>query len=333
MQLRSCAVVLALGVVPVVVSTSAQNPSSAPAPKAQSAAPAQGSQPPIDQSPETTFSVDVAAMTISVTVTDKQGKSVNGLTKDDFVLLEDGKQQPITGFRAVTGSEETRVPFGLGLVLDASGSMSPDRLDAMRTAVDYLVNKRMGKEDQTYFMEFAADRRMVVPWTTDKKEVINAIRKIKTRDGTAIYDAIVAALPYQKTGKAKKQVMLVITDGADTSSKTPRAQVISAARASDVVIYILVADGEEVRGRDTGRLRQAALELAEVSDATGGRTKFVQGFQQLENAIGDFGKDFTTQYEVSFERTAAKDGKFHPVRVGVKKPDVTIRHKTGYVAE
>src|SRR5688572_25781939 len=105
MKLRSCAVLLALGVVPLVASTSApQNPSSAPAPQAQSPAPAQGNQAPVPQTPDTTFSVDVSAMTISVTVADKQGKSINGLTKDDFVLLEDGKQQPITGFRAVTGS-------------------------------------------------------------------------------------------------------------------------------------------------------------------------------------------------------------------------------------
>ena len=281
MKLRSCAVLLALGVVPLVASTSApQNPSSAPAPQAQSPAPAPGNQAPVAQTPDTTFSVDVSAMTISVTVTDNKGKSVNGLTQEDFVLLEDGKQQPITGFRAVTGTEETRVPFGLGLVLDASGSMSPERLNSMRTAVDYLINKRMGKEDEVFFLEFAASSKMVTPWTKDKKEVINAIRRIKTRDGTAIYDAIVTALPYQKTGKAKKQVMLVITDGGDTSSKTPRGQVVAQARASDVVIYALVADGEEAQqSARYGSLRQAALELSEVTDATGGRTNTVADFR------------------------------------------------------
>lgn len=335
MQFRSCAVVLALGLVPVAVSTSApQNPPPTPAPQAQSPAPAQGNQAPVAQTPETTFSVDVSAMTISVTVVDDKGKSVGGLTQEDFVLEEDGQRRPITGFRAVTEKTENRVPVGLGLVLDASGSMTQDRLDAMRTAVDFLINKRLSKEDQVYFVEFAAAPRMVVPWTTNKNEILNQVRRIKTRDGTGIYDAIAAALPVSKQGKAKKQVMLVITDGADTTSKTNRQQLTDMARASEVIIYALVCEGEERVGSRGGsnNVRQQALELAQVTDVTGGRTKHVRGFQELENAISDFGKEFTTQYEISFERTAGKDGKFHPIRVGVRRQNVTVRHKVGYVS-
>ena len=335
MKLRSCAVLLSVGVVTVAASTSAQQkPSSAPAPQAQSPAPAQGNQAPVAQTPDTTFSVDVAAMTISVTVVDDKGKSVNNLTQDDFVLLEDGQQRPITGFRAVNEKTENRVPVGLGLVLDASGSMSQDRLDAMRTAVEFLVNKRLSKEDEVYFVEFAASPRMVVPWTSNKTEVLNLVRRIKTRDGTAIYDAIAASLPVSKQGKAKKQVMLVITDGADTNSKTNRQQLVDLARSSEVVIYALVAEDEERVGSrgSSGQIRQQALELAQVTDVTGGRTKHVRGFQELENAITDFGKDFTTQYEISFERTGGKDGKFHPIRVGVRRQNITVRHRVGYIA-
>jgi Ca-activated chloride channel family protein len=287
-------------------------------------------QPP---SPDSTFNVDVTVMTLSVTVTDDKGKSVNGLTKEDFVLLEDGKQQPISAFRAVTGTEATRAPFGLGLVLDVSGSMNKDRLDSMRTAVETLVNKRMNEEDQLYFLEFASSPRLVMPWTNDRKEVLNAIRRIKTRDGTAIYDAIAAALPISAQGKHKKEVMLVITDGQDTHSKTSRPKLAEMARAAEVLVYALVVDGEEmVSGQDTSVIRQAAAELSQVTDATGGRTQYLRGFQQLEDAIGNFGKDLTSQYEISFERTAGKDGKFHPVRVGVRRQGVTVRHKLGYLA-
>jgi len=329
MSVRACVVPVAFVVASLVAETLAQQ-SPASSPSTQGQQPAQTPQAP---TADTTFSVDVSAMTISVTVTDDKGKSVNGLTKDDFVMLEDGKPQPITGFRAVTDMAENRVPLGLGLVLDASGSMSTDRLDAMRTAVDFLINKRMGKEDEVYFMEFSSTPRMVLEWTTDRKEVINSIRRIKTKPGTAIYDAIAAALPVSKQGKAKKQVMLVVTDGGDTHSKTSRQQLAETARAADVIIYALVADGEESQtSRNTASIRQAALELSQVTDATGGRTKYVRGFQELENAIGEFGRDFTTQYEISFERTGGKDGKFHPVRVGVRRQGVTVRHKLGYVA-
>ena len=282
--------------------------------------------------PETNFNVDVAVLTMSVTVTDEKGKSVAGLTKDDFVLLEDGKQQPISGFRPVTSETENRVPLGLGLVIDVSGSMAiGDRLGSMRTAVEGLLNKRLGPEDQIYFMEFASQPRLIIPWTADRKEIMNAIRKIKTRDGTAIYDAVAAALPVSAQGKSKKQVMLVITDGADLNSKVNRSQLSVMARAAEVLVYALVVSDEERSLQDTSAIRQAVAELSQVTDATGGRTQFVRGFQELENALGNFGKDLTSQYEISFERTAPKDGQFHPVRIGVRKQGVTVRHKLGYV--
>ncbi len=333
MRRRSCAVLVAIVLALFSFNSITAQQSPAPLPQGQPTAGAPPAQNPAPPTADTTFSVDVAAMTISVTVVDNKGKAVNGLTQEDFVLLEDGQQRPITGFRAVTEKTENRVPMGLGLVLDASGSMSADRLAAMRTAVDFLLNKRLSKEDEVYFVEFAAAPRMVVPWTTNKTEILNQVRRIKTRDGTGIYDAIAASLPVSKQGKAKKQVMLVITDGADTNSKTNRQQLTELARASEVIIYALDAEAEEVVGSRGGSnsVRQQALDLAQVTDVTGGRTKHVRGFQELENAVVDFGKEFSTQYEISFERTGGKDGKFHPIRVGVRRQNVTVRHRIGYV--
>src|SRR5688572_17421405 len=252
MRRRSCAVLFAIVLAFFSLNsiTAQQSPSTLP--QGQSPAGTPPAQNPVSPTADTTFAVDVSAMTISVTVTDDKGKSVNGLTQEDFVLLEDGQQRPITGFRAVTEKTENRVPMGLGLVLDASGSMTQDRLDAMRTAVDFLLNKRLSKEDEVYFVEFAASPRMVVPWTSNKNEVHNQVRRIKTRDGTGIYDAIAASLPVSKQGKAKKQVMLVITDGADTTSKTNRQQLTDMARSSEVIIYALVCEGEERVGSRGG---------------------------------------------------------------------------------
>jgi VWFA-related protein len=290
---------------------------------------------PAQSIPETNFNVDVSVLTMSVTVVDeKTKKSVTGLTKDDFVLLEDGKQRPITGFRSVTESTQNRVPLGLGLVLDVSASMTPDRVGAMRTAVEALVNKRLNAaDDQLYYVEFAAAPTLVVPWTTDRKSIIDAIRKIKTKTGTSIYDAIAFALPVSAQGKNKKEVILVVTDGADTSSKINRTQLAEMARRAEVVVYALVVDDEETRsGKDTSAIRQSVLELSSVTDATGGSTKFVRGFQEFEDALSTFGKDLVSQYEISFERSAPKDGQVHPVRIGVRKQGVVVRHKLGYLS-
>ena len=277
------------------------------------------------------FRGGVELMNLSVTVTDKRGRAVTDLAQGDFVVYEDKQPQQIVSF--ASAKQATSTPIGLGLVIDASQSMTTDRLQAVRTAVQLMVNDRLRKDDELYFVEFASDARLTKAWTTDKRAVIDAIRRIKTRTGTALYDAILNSLDVSRTGRHKKQVMLVITDGGDTHSTVKREDVALAARASDVIIYALVVDNEESFLGRTGdfTVRQAALELAQVTDATGGRTHYVQGFQQMEAAIEQLGKEFTQQYELAYERGPA-DGRFHEIIVGVKRPDVSVRHRRAYLA-
>jgi VWFA-related protein len=277
------------------------------------------------------FRGGVEMVNLSVMVTDKNGRNVNGLKKEDFRVWEDKNQQEIVNFR--TFKDPLAEPTGLGLVVDVSGSMSPDKLNTMRISVEELLRSGLKKEDELYYVEFAADTRLVVPWTKDRNSVMTAIRRIKTREQTAVYDAIMNALPVSAAGKHKKQVILVITDGEDTSSKTPREKVAAAARASDVIIYALVLDGEEALGqRANPRLRQAAGELSAVTDPTGGRTVYAQGYQQFEDAMAQLGKEFTQHYELGFVRGSA-DGQAHQLVVGVARENVTVRHRRVYVAD
>jgi hypothetical protein len=99
-----------------------------------------------------------------------------------------------------------------------------------------------------------------------------------------------------------------------------------------VVIYALVVDADEgMYSRSNDNLRQAAGELSAVTDATGGRTQYVQGFAGLEAAIDQMGKEFTQQYEMADARETA-DGKFHEITIGVKRPEVSVRHRRVYFA-
>ena len=275
------------------------------------------------------FRGGVDLLNLSVTVTDKKGRSVTDLTQDDFLVYEDKKPQTIVNFSSAKQANTT--PIGLGLVLDASMSMTSDRLQSMRIAVEGMVNNRLRKDDELYVVEFNKDAKLTKEWTTDKRSVIDTIRRIKTHEGTAIYNAIMLSLPVSKQGRHKKQVMLVITDGGDTHSTVSRADVAAAARASDVIIYALVVDNEPgFYSKSDPTVRQAASELARVTDATGGRTQYVQGLGELENAIEQLGKEFTQQYELSYAR--GTDGRLHEIAVGVKRPDVSVRHRRAYQA-
>ena len=293
-------------------------------PPPAAAAPAQ------EPAPSPTFRSGVEVMNLSVTVTDKRGRPVTDLTQDDFTVLEDKKPQALVRFSS--SRDGTTAPIGLGLVLDASASMSASKLQSMRIAVESMVNKRIGKEDEMYVVEFATDVRLTKPWTTDRRAVVDTIRRIKTREGTAIYNAIAGGLQVSRTGKHKKQVILLITDGQDSHSTIKNQDVAMLARASDVVIYALVVDEDEgMYTRSNDNLRQAAGELSAVTDAPGGRTQYVQGFAGLEKAIDEMGKEFTQQYELAYSRETA-DGKFHEIAVAVKRPDVSVRHRRVYFA-
>jgi len=284
------------------------------------------------QEPTPVFRSGVEVMNLSVTVTDKRGRPITDLTQDDFLIFEDRQPQTIVSF--ASAREKTSTPIGLGLVLDASQSMTRDRLGAMRTAVQIMVNDRLRKDDELYFVEFASDVRVTVPWTTNKGEVIGAIRRIQTRTGTALYDAIRRALDLSRTGRHRKQVVLIISDGGDTHSTVNRRELAMLARASGVILYALVVDSEGGFGARAGgdyKVRQAAAELAQLTDATGGRTEYVQGFAEMENAIEQMGKEFTQQYELAYARRP-DDGRFHEIMVVVKRTDIIVRHRIAYLA-
>jgi Ca-activated chloride channel family protein len=321
MQFVPSAIVTTLAVLSAVAATPA-------APQQQPQAP--GDKPAEAAQAPPVFRGGVELVSLSVTVTDKNGRPVTDLTKDDFLVFEDKAQQQILNFTSL--KDPAPVGIGLGLVLDVSESMSRDRLEAMRTAVQFLLSK-LKKQDELYLVEFATDVRHVVPWTTDRNQVVDTIRRFRTRTGTAIYDAIFKSLPISAQGKQKKQVMLVITDGQDYNSTIPRAQVADAARASDVLLYVLVVDSEQGARGANANLRQATGELDAVAQATGGRAYYLQGFQELEDTIGRLGQEFTQQYFMEFERPREADGKYHQILVGVKRANVVVRHRRGYVAD
>jgi VWFA-related protein len=307
------------------------------------------------------FREGVDVVHVSVTVTDQNGRPVNDLTKEEFAIFEDGKRQPIVSFRSM--KDPSWEPIGLGLVLDVSASMAglqitfegmgpggisreryTDKFSTMKTAVERLITERLREPDEAHILTFSTEIRSLYPRpppghspppaTLDKESLLDALRRMDRGvigGQTAVYDAIAAALPTSSRGRLKKKVMLVVTDGNDNKSKIPRARVAEAARASGVTVYALIVGGELKRLEDERPVSVVARELSEITDPTGGLTRDVYGFWQLEDAIMAIGADFTQQYEIGFVSDHA-DGKYHKIVVGVRRPNVTMRHRRGYLA-
>jgi VWFA-related protein len=187
------------------------------------------------------FKSGVDLVNLTATVTDDNGRFVPGLTKEDFAILDNGQAQAITHFSS------ERVPVSLGILLDTSGSMTDEKMNAARSAINRFVGELLGPEDELFFMEFADRAYLRQDWTTDRQAITRAVRRVQAGGGTSMYDAIADALPIAGNGKHRKKAILVISDGNDTHSRTSVYELRQAIRESEVLVYALGVDGHDPR--------------------------------------------------------------------------------------
>jgi Ca-activated chloride channel family protein len=191
------------------------------------------------------FKSGVEFVNVTATVTDGNGRFVSGLRQEDFTVYEDGQIQDVSHFSS------DRVPVSLGLALDASGSMSPEKLAAARAAIERLIFKLLDRDDELFFVEFATRAEVTQGWTTDRELINDALNRVSPVGGTALYDAVAAALPIAQEGRNRKKALLVISDGNDTNSSIGVSSLRQKIRESEVLVYAL---GVDSTGKDTPRV-------------------------------------------------------------------------------
>jgi Ca-activated chloride channel family protein len=308
-----------------------------------------------------TFRSGVELINVTATVTDGDGRFVPGLRKEDFTVYEDGVRQDVTHF------SNERVPVSLGILLDSSGSMTPDKMSAARSAIDRFVFDLLGREDELFFMEFNSRPDLVQEWTSDRRAISRAVARVTPAGGTAMYDAVADAIPYVEQGRHTKKALLVISDGNDTNSSLDVPELRQLIRESEVLVYALGVDGTAttrrmgpptiqlpiplpfpVPGRQgrrppivigggsrtgvTGSERVNADALRQITDDTGGRTEIVRGFGDLDGATARIADELSQQYYLGYPSTGKKDGRWHAIRVDVKDRRLAVRSRRGYVA-
>ena len=309
------------------------------------------------------FRSGVELINVTATVTDDNGRFVSGLQKDDFTVYEDGKRQEVTHF------SNERVPVSLGILLDASGSMTPDKMSAARAAIDRFIFDLLGEQDELFFVEFANAPRITQQWTHDRRAISRAVSRVNPNGGTAMYDAVAESLPFASAGQNRKKALLVISDGNDTNSNVGVSELRQLIRESEVLVYALGVDGTsrnnsgrtiirppvqlpipipfpfpgrrpqttrpQVGGTWSGSNagdRVNADALRQITDDTGGRTEIVRGFDGLEAATARIADELSKQYYLGYSSTGDKDGRWHAIRVDVRDRRLNVRARRGYVA-
>ena len=192
------------------------------------------------------FKSGVDLVNVTATVTNDVGRFVSGLKREDFSVYEDGKLQEVSHFSS------DRVPVSLGIVLDASGSMTPDKMSAARAAIDRLIFDLLDQDDELFFVQFATRASMTQGWTKDRQLISRAVKNVEAVGGTAMYDAIATAIPTAQSGTNPKKALLLISDGNDTNSNISAGLLRQRIRESEVLVYALGIDSTRGRAVNQG---------------------------------------------------------------------------------
>ena len=271
------------------------------------------------------FRSGIDLINVTATVTDGEGRFVADLRREDFSVYEDGKRQTLTQFT------RERVPVSLGILLDASGSMNSEKLQAAKPAIGHLVFDLLEKDDELFFVEFGFNARLTQGWTTERKLIRHALEDVSHPSGdTALYDAIALALPTAQEGRHVKKALLVISDGNDSRSLVTLPELRRAIVETDVLVYALGIDNPPGARQQSERLDANALR--QITDDTGGRTEAVRGAAALDAAIARIAAELRQQYSLGYSTAVPRDGRPHELRVEVRDRRMKVRARRSFIA-
>lgn len=260
---------------------------------------------------------------VTATVRDADGTLVTGLPKQAFEVYEDGERLPISQFT------NERVPLGLGLLLDISDSMFGRRIKDAEAAVERFLLTLLDSRDAFFVMAFNHDARVLFGWTTDPAGVHDALAKLQPTGSTAMYDAVVAALPFIDHRPRERAAIVLITDGADTASDTTLHDLRPALMRSDAFVYAIAIDTPEPQAIAK---RVNVQTLNEITGQSGGRTEVVRDTTDLEPATASIAAELNSQYVLGYSSSHPGDGQYHSIRVRMANPTYRVRARNGYVA-
>lgn len=270
-----------------------------------------------------TFRAGVDLTTFGVVVVDRKGQVVGDLTKGDFELIEDGRRQDVQYFAHGDGNA---IPeLHVGLMLDASGSMTSDLRLARSAAIQFL-NLLPEAEDIT-LVDFDTQVRITRYPQSDFARLVERIRQRKPEGWTALYDALGTYLDGAQQQEGRK-ILVMYTDGGDTRSVLRFHETLTLLKASRVTVYAigLVAHTGSARYELQRRLR-------EIVEVTGGQAFFPMAMDDVDAAYARVLTEIKTQYHLGYLSTnAAADGAWRKVEIRLTRPDLKLRTRKGYFA-
>jgi Ca-activated chloride channel family protein len=282
------------------------------------------SQPQQKQGP--TFRVNVRLVNVFTTVTDDHGAPVAGLTKADFRVLEDGVPQTISIF-----DRESEMPLSIALEVDTSLSTMQDFKLEVSSAKKF-AHAIMRPVDHLAVFQVSDSIDRVTSFTSDLRTIDRGIESLQIGAGTSLYDAIYLGSE-ELMGREGRKVMVLITDGGDTTSKADYQSALRRAQQAEAIVYSIIV---VPIAADAGRNLGGEHALIQISKDTGGKHYYAESMGELDAAFRQISDELRTQYLIAYyPNRPVSDSPFRRIQVQVtrKDPDVPayqVRHRAGY---
>ena len=288
------------------------------------------------------FRADLDVTNVTLSVRDEQGRLVTDLTKDDFVVTEDGKPQEVLVFGNAlsgttieeglggqpAGAKRDLLALDLGLLLDTSDSMLKELRLSKEAAVRFLDTIPRARELFTIF--FDEEIRVSRYDSENQQGLFERIHELKGGGNTALYDAIATYIS-RVQGAPGRKTLVLFSDGEDSRSTLGVGEFMEVVRSSGVTIYPIAFSGGFPTG--SSRALKSKVFLQQIAEMTGGQVFTPHTSRELGGIFQKILDELAAQYVLGFVSTNPnQDGKFRKLKVELKKPRLKVRHRPGYYA-
>jgi Ca-activated chloride channel family protein len=286
------------------------------------------------------FRTSTQMVLVPVTVTDRYGKSIEGLQAKDFNILEDQISQPIVSF----ANEDA--PCSVGLVLDISGSMRNALSSAKGVAQSFF--QTANPEDEFLLLTVSTQPEATSGFTSDIADLEETIGRTRPNGMTALIDTVYLGLNRMRKARRPRRALLILSDGMDNYSRYSKSELLRVALEADVQIYTIIFDngiaGVSTGGipfrpamiakpGDQGRAPEGSHLLEELSDKTGGLHFHARNDTEAKEAADKAGRALRNEYVIGYQpSTSGATGKWHRIRVKSNVPKVNVSARNGYYA-
>ena len=289
--------------------------------------------------------VDVNLVNILCSVRDKKGGLIGTLTKDDFTLFEDGRQQEIKYF-----TRDTDLPLTIGLLVDVSGSQA-NLIGEERQAAHQFFSQVLRKKDMAFLISFGAESELLQDSTNSLKLLHEGLDRLRLNAGvgglhpgpvptagrprgTVMFDAVYLAATERMASEVGRKAIVLITDGDDQGSSLDRSAAIEAAQKADSIIYsIYYVDNRAYMGRGGFGMHGSDGDLRKMSEETGGRVHHVGRKNSLDQIFKQIQEEMRSQYSIGYTpREGGSPGGFRNIELRLADKNLKVQARKGYYA-